>query len=338
VTLDGGEGDDDVRGVFLGSNGYVVTLFGGPGNDLLTVNGSDQARGGSGDDRIVGPAQEGGSVDGETGTDTFVFALPGITPTNFTFAPTDNGLTVSLPPATQTVPWSSIEVADLSLDDGSQTVDARNFSGSLRVEAKDGADTIYGGELGDLLDGGAGNDFIDGGPGADLYQGGRGLDLLHARDGVADSGDCGIDEDTLVADAIDAIGGCERIDLPPPPAGPALAAPADIAKPKLGLKQATLGREKLRLPISCPKSEVRCGGLLTLIGIGKADGKAVRLKLGAITFTLPGGRTKTLLHPVSEKKRLLLRALKQPRLLVKLDVVDASGNRAREKQRVALQS
>ena len=65
ITLDGGDGDDDITGVFFGSNGNDVVLLGGPGNDQLTVNGSKEARGGSGDDRIDGFAKgEVGSIGG----------------------------------------------------------------------------------------------------------------------------------------------------------------------------------------------------------------------------------------------------------------------------------
>ncbi len=328
VSLDGGEGDDDLRGVYLASTTQVVSLLAGAGNDLLSPNSSDAARGGAGDDRIDGPVQEGGSLDGEAGNDTFALTLPSASPVSFAFAPSSAGLSISAPGSTAAIlPWVSIEVVDLTLNDGAQTVDGRNFSGSLRVQAQGGADTIYGTALGDQLDGGSGNDFIEGGGGADVFQGGTGLDLLHARDGTADSGDCGADEDTLVADRIDAVGGCERIDLP---------LLLDKTKPKLKLKRATLARQNLRLPISCPKSEVRCAGLLTLAGLGKLDGKQVRVKLGTVAFKLKGGKSKTLTRAVSAQKRQALRGLDEVRLRVKFDVLDASGNRARGSKRVSL--
>ncbi len=232
VTLDGGEGDDDIRGVPLTSNGYVVTLLGGGGDDLLTANSSDVARGGSGDDRIDGFVQDGGTLAGDQGTDTFGFALPLSPPASFAFTPRDAGLTISVLGGTdsQILPWGSIEIVDLLLNDGAQTVDGSAFSGSLRVRAEGGADTITGTAAADVLNGGAGNDFLDGQGGADTFQAGAGLDLVHARDGVADTGDCGSEEDTLVADATDALTGCERIELPP------VAAPKpDVTKPALGL-------------------------------------------------------------------------------------------------------
>ena len=248
---------------------------------------------------------------------------------SYVWTPTDTALTISAPgvPNVISSPWSSIEVLDLVLGDGGQTVDGRIFSGSMRVEAREGADTIYGTALADTLDGGLGNDFIEGGTGADAYQGGPGFDRLHARDGGGDSGDCGADDDILVADAIDSLTGCERIDLPVLP---------DVTKPKLGLKRATLGKKKLRLPISCPATEVRCAGLLTLVGIGKLEGATARVKLGTVTFSLAGGASKTLTRAVPKKKVEMLRSLAKARLLVRLDVLDASANRSRGSQRIGL--
>ena len=151
---------------------------------------------------------------------------------------------------------ASIEVVDLVLPDGGQTVDGSAFAGTLRVDAGGGADTITGTSGADVLNGGPGNDFIDGRGGADVYQGGGGLDLLHARDGVADTGDCGGDDDTVDADAIDALVGCERIDLPAWRRRPTWSSPCSASP-------ATLNR-RLKLPVSCPASETRCAGIVTL--------------------------------------------------------------------------
>jgi len=330
ITVDGGEGNDDTTGVYLASSGQVATLLGGPGNDLLTSNSSDSARGGPGDDRLVGPVQAGGTLAGDQGTDTFAFSLPGASPVSFRFDVSDGGLAISATgvPTAQVLPWASIEIADLVLNDGAQTVDGSGFAGRLRVDAKGGADTITGTPNADVLSGGTGNDFIEGASGADVYQGGPGLDLLHARDGVADSGDCGTDEDALVADAVDALTGCERIDLPAPA--------RDVSKPKLRIKRATLARRKLRLPVTCPKSEARCAGLVTVVAVGKRNGKTVRLKLGTIVFKIAGGKTKTLTRAVPRKRRRAVRAFKQARLRVKFDVLDAAGNRAKGVKRVGL--
>ena len=331
VTLEGGEGDDALSGAALLSNGYIVTLLGGAGADAITVNTSDVVDGGAGNDRIVGPVQgPDGTLTGGIGTDTFAYALPPDSPVSFTLTPLDVGLRLSAPgvPNTQTLPWSSIEVADLTLADAAETVDASAFAGAVRVAARGGADTLIGTAAADTLDGGAGNDFIDGGGGADVYRGGAGLDLIHARDGVADSGDCGSEEDTLEADAVDALTGCERIELPPPP--------PDTTGPELGVQRATLRGRKLRLPVVCPATETRCAGVATVKAVGRRGKRRVRVALGSFTLQVAGGETEVLAKRLSRKRLRAVRKLKKVRLRVALDVVDASGNRTTSVERVRL--
>jgi hypothetical protein len=347
TRLDGGEGDDDVRGVYFGSNGYVVTLLGAGGNDLLTVNASDVVRGGSGDDRIVGPPKEGGTLEGDAGTDAFAWDISAAPSANFEFSVVDNGLKIGVAGggASQTVPWTSVEVADLVLTEGAQTVDATGFSGSLRVDGRGGPDTLKGGDGADTLTGGTGNDFLEGGGAADVYKGGAGLDLVHARDGVADTVDCGAEEDTLVADAADAATGCERIDLPvvtPPPAPPVVlpapVVPADRTKPVLRLGRATLSATgRLRVAVTCPKTEVRCSGTAALSVTGRRGARSVRVALGTVTFSVAGGKSKTLTRTASRAQRRALARLRgSVRLRLSLDVVDGAGNRTANVKAIAL--
>ncbi len=332
ISLDGGADDDELRGVYVAGPTTVVSLVGGAGNDTLTSNSSDVVRGGIGDDRLIGVADAGGKLEGEAGTDTFAFDFSAAQPVSYGFALTSTGMTLSAPgvPGTQTVSYTGIEVADLVLPDGGQTVDASAFPGGLRVDAGGGADTITGTDGADLLNGGAGNDFIDGRGGADTFQAGPGLDLLHARDGVADTGDCGGDADTLEADAIDALTACERIDLP------IVAPPADTTKPALGLRKATLTGRRIKLPVSCPAGETRCAGVLTLAGTGRRKGDRVRVGLGAVTFRLAGGDSRTLTRRIAKAKARKLRRLGKVRLRISLEVVDAAGNRATGVKRVGL--
>jgi len=53
---------------------------------------------------------------------------------------------------------------------------------------------------------------LDGGPGADVLRGGSGADTLQVRDGGADGAACGAGADTVVADTIDSVSGCETVD------------------------------------------------------------------------------------------------------------------------------
>jgi Ca2+-binding RTX toxin-like protein len=92
--------------------------------------------------------------------------------------------------------------------------------GADDLRGGDGDDAADGGDGPDTLGGGDGADTLEGGAGADDYAGGDGPDLLRARDDVADGGDCGPGHDTLIADAIDVVVGCEVVDLPPVPEPP----------------------------------------------------------------------------------------------------------------------
>jgi Ca2+-binding RTX toxin-like protein len=311
-----------------------MALLGEGGNDTLTTPATT-AQGGPGDDRFVGFPNGGTTLEGEAGTDTF--ALPAFpSGLNLTLTAKDSGLTLSAPdvPSTQTGAWTSIEALDLTLSDAAETVDATGFSGSARVLAKGGSDTLLGTANADDLDGGLGNDFIDGGAGSDVHQGGPGYDVVRARDGFADSGDCGTDDDTAFVDALDTLVGCELVDAP---AGPPEPPPAtDTTAPVLTLAAASVTGGKLRVPVTCPAAETRCVGVLTLTATGRRKGKRRTVGLGAATVSLAGGATATLTKRVTRGQRRALRALSRRRLRVKTDVLDVAGNRTQATKGVRL--
>jgi hypothetical protein len=53
---------------------------------------------------------------------------------------------------------------------------------------------------------------LDGGTGSDVLRGGAGPDRIEARDGAPDGAACGGGADTVVADTIDSVSGCEAVD------------------------------------------------------------------------------------------------------------------------------
>jgi hypothetical protein len=75
-------------------------------------------------------------------------------------------------------------------------------------------DQLQGDTGPNLLDGRAGNDLIIGLGGADTLVGNIGDDTINARDGAADTIDCGLGNDTAIADVADATIGCETVQLP----------------------------------------------------------------------------------------------------------------------------
>ena len=127
------------------------------------------------------------------------------------------------------------------------------------VKGQGGADDIEGSDYPDWLDGGSGpdhlyggfgDDVITGGPGRDTILGdrdpacevgpifgsctiGTGNDTIYARDGVADSIDCGPGADVAYVDRADTTRRCEKVKVGAAPGGPA---------PKVGLSKQKLGQ------------------------------------------------------------------------------------------------
>ncbi len=97
-----------------------------------------------------------------------------------------------------------------------------------------GNDTINGKGGSDELSGGPGADRVTGGPGVDTLLGGPGNDRLQAKDGAADTVNCGTGaSDFAIVDPVDEVSkSCEQVEggvaeVIPPVAGPAApAAPA----------------------------------------------------------------------------------------------------------------
>ncbi|MEA2446183.1 MAG: hypothetical protein QOJ12_3475, partial [Thermoleophilales bacterium] len=79
------------------------------------------------------------------------------------------------------------------------------------LRGDDGNDLLYGQEGDDTLIGGAGNDGLKGGDGTNRYFGRSGADRIYARNGVAETVDCGSGRDVAVVDPNDTVRGCERV-------------------------------------------------------------------------------------------------------------------------------
>lgn len=126
----------------------------------------------------------------------------------------------------------------LELGDGDDSLEiagpATDLGLAVAAYGGAGEDALAGGAESDLLDGGAGEDRVAGGDGDDvLYggedgdsiEGGEGDDLVQSRDSAADGVACGGGADAAVADRVDVLAGCERVDAgpeppaPPPPGG-----------------------------------------------------------------------------------------------------------------------
>jgi len=91
---------------------------------------------------------------------------------------------------------------------------------SDRINGGDGRDRLVGLGGDDCLAGGAQPDTIVPGAGDDLVIARRGDDRIEARDGHRDDVRCGPGRDSVVADPVDDLGGCERVTRQPPESTP----------------------------------------------------------------------------------------------------------------------
>jgi Ca2+-binding RTX toxin-like protein len=199
-----GVGDDWVAGAGSAS--------GGPGNDTLRAIGGS-VQGGPGDDLIVTPGS--GPLDGGSGFDTVVVDY-----SIFTLEQTV-GLAITDTSINGSTATDGIEQYDITTSDGDRadTVDSRSYSGRVTFHGRAGGDTFVGGPGADVADVGSGNDLVDPGPGSDFVLGGDGDDTVSVRDGFADVVECGPGADSVTADRVDVLSGCENVALPAPDTG-----------------------------------------------------------------------------------------------------------------------
>jgi hypothetical protein len=233
-TINGGGGDDMIEGANSAS--------GGDGDDTF-MEISSLASGGAGDDRFIQFTSTGG-IDGGPGTDSwevdFDQVALGVGNTLAAFVVNGSGLTLDVENdgmPSQSVAGSGLEQMYVTLlRQGTQSYDGSGFPGSQHIRGVSGPDTIIGGADNDNLYGGTGNDVVTGGGGVDILSGGDGNDTINARDGLADVITCGEGVDTVVADAVDSVVGCEVVQLPavvtPPPPAPVIPVTSAITGKK----------------------------------------------------------------------------------------------------------
>lgn len=169
-VLIGGRGNDVLRG-----GGDEDTLIGNDGSDRLLGGGeADFLKGGRGNDRLLG---QGGAdtLIGSDGNDR-LNGGSGFDRVN------ESGLNRAVANKRRlnsnrgSDRLRSIEHLNLTGTNGSDTLDARNFEGSVRLRGKAGDDVLYGAK---------GRSWLVGGEGTDLFFAGR-KDRVFAADGARD--------------------------------------------------------------------------------------------------------------------------------------------------------
>ena len=236
VTLNGGEGDDELKG----TDG-ADTINGGPGNDKLTgFKGNDAANGEDGDDLIVWNNGDGSDKpEGGAGNDTA--QLNGGSAGEH-FVVTANGARVTATRDTQ-VPFfldiGTSELLDLNGRAGDDSVDVGNGVGAV---------------LATDIDLGDGNDSI------------------RARNDSAQKIDGGAGADTAQVDATDVVTNVETVDAPV--VAPPRRRPRTTVAPKAAIKSRRLkvdgGRAAVR--ISLPADESATSGRIRILRGGKVVG------------------------------------------------------------------
>lgn len=225
--LRGGAGNDELIGSVPPRHLSYNDLDGGPGNDVLSALGdpSPKLSGGSGNDLL---SAFDGTIDGNDGKDWLLVTGPCGEWNGSTTIPVpvevDLGAGHSGSGYRRCTNSSGVRFAEATLKNienirGSAGADIlRGSIGVNIIEGNGGDDIIDGRHSDDRLLGGAGADTIDGdqggdeivgGPGADRLDGGRDADLIEARDGAADTIDCGSGDDRVFDDKIDLLSSCE---------------------------------------------------------------------------------------------------------------------------------
>ncbi len=206
VTIDGGAGDDTLRGAPFGE--IRETILGGPGNDKITGGAADDViRGGEGDDELEGQTGndqlygEGGNdkLRGDGYRDQFADVIDG----GAGYDQTDGDWMVESgkfqPPITVSLdgaandgrPGESDNVTGLekiylnapaTLIGGNDADEFTVFNtgdGSTKLVGNGGNDKLNAFDHSDEVDGGAGDDQLAGGYGDDTVTGGPGRDQIH---------------------------------------------------------------------------------------------------------------------------------------------------------------
>ncbi len=350
ALLDGGAGNDTLKGWDT-----AETLRGGPGDDEINGSGgADHIEGGDGNDQIApdtyhDPASD--YVDGGPGLDTvddwtipsddyhppISVSMDGVA-NDGRPGEADNVLNVEkieshVSGVIAGGPGDDIFTVYANLDEGNSTLIGNG--GNDKLTAGHYADTLDGGAGNDVLVGGLGNDTITGGPGQDTINGDAtgstcgyytctipfGNDVINARDGEADTIDCGVGTDRAIVDAIDVVANCETVEKSgstPDPGPPAGAGPAAKVTGKLSIR--TIAARGLGVTVPCAGA---CKVTVSLVVKGKtvATGRKTLLKAGNAKLTLK----------VTSKSKKAFKRLKKTSATLKVTVEGANGKASSSK-------
>jgi hypothetical protein len=143
-------------------------------------------------------------------TGTTCTAIPLATGSTYTLVAADVGKRIRLSVTASNVAGSTQEFSLSSRVVGKKGSKPKPAAGR-KINGTPKADNLKGGAGADTIRAGAGNDRINPGKGRDTVFGGAGNDTIQAADKTRDVIDCGPGRDSVVADKIDVLKGCERV-------------------------------------------------------------------------------------------------------------------------------
>jgi hypothetical protein len=360
-----GDGDDRAQTVGDASRGHRHELYGEGGNDvLLSEEGSDLLDGGEGNDELQpddmdsgGQAGAGDTVSGGPGQDKLQLAdspqdvlrasLDGVADDGGP-GEGDNYLpdiediqgsrgasnTLIGTPGPNTIQMISDDRVPNALVGGGGDDRLLGGGGNDALDGGDGNDTLVGGAFNDTLIGGPGLDALDG-DGDTLYPGN---DRIEARDGVAESMNCGIGADTAIIDANDTVpadGGsiCEVVDraAAPPVDGGGKGTPTPKAVPAVRSRSLRYRKGRIAVSVSCRAGGPRCTGTLRVrtakkVRVGK---RRATVTIVQARYSVAAGRSATVRARPTSRGRALLRRTRTVRVRVSADPTGAGATRTR---------
>jgi hypothetical protein len=367
-TLDGGDGND----VMFGSDGDD-TLRGGPGNDEVDGEGGrDNVAGGDGDDKLYGDhfkAPAADVIDGGPGYDRViddwdVGAAVSVTLDNLANdgRPGENDNLIGIeeiegPPGTY-VGSDAAEKFVVGASGASSTVSGGG--GNDDITTLNGSDGVDGGPGDDRIVGGFDNDTITGGPGRDAIFADAtgsfcgifsctvpfGNDTINARDGEADSIDCGIGADRAVVDAIDTHANCETVEAAGPGGGGPGGGSGGVLGEGGGGGQPTLltKRSIRRIAARGFKIRVACPAACTIVADLRTDRKLARKlrlprsrKLAGARKVLRAKGSATLTLNVAPKAKSRFKRLRKATVTLRVRTTDANRKTTTVTRKLKLQ-
>ena len=208
--------------------------------------------------------------------------------------------------------------------------------GNDTLESGTGGDAVTGDDGADSIHSGDGADNVDGGLGSDGIDAGGGNDSISVADGIADSVECGADDDTVDADQLDQLANCEHVsrhDVAPPADQPSADDhdPPTLTARAKARQRISMTRRQVAVAVSASeKAAINVSGYLAAGGVNYRLKVPPAVNLGEggtrVGVKLSKGQASVALRDVRRGKR--------PRVKLTISAVDPAGNTSKPRHLV----